>query len=160
MSIKQFGLVFVIIFFTLLLIYSDDKIDITNPEAAFQQAKQQEQKRNYKIAFDIYDKLLMNTEFSSAKEAYNNALNCLSYLNKTHETDAFREKVLKKNEANPNIRIAVAESYIQAPKYGYLIENEFSRGYGISKGGFYANPIERDRTRALQILEGDRKSVV
>lgn len=157
MSIKQFGLVFVIIFFTLLLIYSDDKIDISNPEAAFQQAKQQEQKRNYKIAFDIYDKLLMNAEFSSAIEAYNNALNCLHYLNKIHETDAFREKVLKKNEANPNIRITVAESYLQAPKYGYLIENEFSRGYSNYKGGFYANSMKRDRTRALQILEGTKE---
>lgn len=136
-----------------MFIYAEDNIDISDPSQAMLKARGQKSNRNYKNAFEIFKKLLIETDFKEAPEAFNQSIECLNSLNKTHETDDFKELILKKHENNLLVKIAIASSYLDEVHYGYLVDNKFSRGYHQQNGGQYILSLERDRVRSLQILD-------
>ncbi|PCJ59514.1 MAG: alpha-2-macroglobulin [Planctomycetota bacterium] len=156
MKIKSISIITITILITLLALFADDSIDISDPNKAFQKAKTQESKRNYKNALQIYQKLLRKTKFSNANLAFDKAIYCYQRLNKMNDTDKFREEILKLNLDNPKMMMTIANSYSNARHYGYIVANKFYRGYHKG-GGQYVEVSERDRVRALQIMNDASK---
>jgi hypothetical protein len=79
------------------------------------------------------------------------AWQCLRNLNRLSDLDAFREAVIDKHFDNWRLLQATAGSYSQNNHWGFMVAGEFHRGQHRG-GGRYVNAIQRDRVRALQLM--------
>jgi len=79
------------------------------------------------------------------------AWQCLRNLNRINELDKFREEVIEKHVDNWRLLQAAAGSYNQNNHWGYLVAGEFQRG-SHRGGGKYVNAVQRDRVRAMQLM--------
>ena len=109
---------------------------------------------NYNEALEIYKKLALDRNDNADKVGYDleRAISCLSTLNRVNEIDEFMEKVIAVHKDNWQLLHAAARSYFYGNHYGYIVAGEFHRGHHRG-GGRYVNSIERDRTRALQLMQ-------
>ncbi|MBU4122816.1 alpha-2-macroglobulin [bacterium] len=109
---------------------------------------------NYKEALEIYNKLVINPLNNSQKvgEDLQMAVQCMSQLNRIDEADQLIEDAVKIHKNNWRLLMSAARSYFDAQHSGYIVAGEFFRGHHRG-GGKYVNSIERDRTRALQLME-------
>ncbi|MFK7777431.1 MAG: alpha-2-macroglobulin family protein, partial [Gimesia sp.] len=73
-------------------------------------------------------------------------------MNRVAEIDEFRESVLKVHSDKPRVLWKLAESLIQGPHYGYIIDRKFIRGNHRGVGR-YSHTQDQDRLRALQLME-------
>jgi uncharacterized protein YfaS (alpha-2-macroglobulin family)/tetratricopeptide (TPR) repeat protein len=107
---------------------------------------------NYKDAYDGLSKFVLATESPSGElaKAFETAIACLHQLNRTDETDAFREAAAQAHAEDWRLLSAVAQSYINTDHYGNMIGGEFHRGQHRG-GGRVMNALYRDRARALQL---------
>ena len=108
---------------------------------------------NWKDAYEIYRRLCLEME-NDPKLVGNDliqAWHCLRNLNRLNELDAFRESVIDKHDKNWRLLRAAAGSYNQNNHWGYMVAGEFHRGHHRG-GGQYVNAIQRDRVRALQLM--------
>ena len=80
------------------------------------------------------------------------ALQCLNRLGRDDEIDAFREKAIAAHATHWRLLFAAAQSYCEGNQYGFLIAGEFKRG-NHRGGGKMVNATERDRVRALQLMQ-------
>jgi uncharacterized protein YfaS (alpha-2-macroglobulin family) len=122
---------------------------------------------NYKDALKLYEKLLVRKDAKPGMVGndLNMAINCLVNLNRRNETDDLREIAIEHHKDNWQLLWAAARSYQHADHSGYIIAGRFERG-SHRGGGKYANALDRDRVRALQLMvqamkiaEGDKNSV-
>ena len=115
---------------------------------------------NYKEAYQLYEKLILNSDNNSEKAVsdYHEAVRCISNLGNIENLDSFIEKVLLVHKDNWRILSAVAYTHFGTTSYGYLIGNKFYRGSQKSTGK-YVNSYKRDRVRGLQLYEKARKIV-
>jgi len=125
----------------------------TEHEVLRKQAQQAFSAGNWKDAYQLYQKLCLAVA-NDPKLIGNDmvqAWQCLRHLNRLSELDAFREEVIKKHFNNWRLIKAAAGSYSQNNHWGYIVAGEFHRGQhrGSSR---YVNAIQRDRVRALQLL--------
>lgn len=109
---------------------------------------------NYKEAYEIYSRIVLGDEHDPRRlqDDFNMAVSCLQRLNRRHETDAFREKAVETHPDHWHLLKQAAISYFGATHYGYIVAGEFHRGHHRG-GGRYVNSYERDRVRALQLLD-------
>ncbi|MEJ2169698.1 MAG: hypothetical protein P8X90_29695, partial [Desulfobacterales bacterium] len=108
---------------------------------------------NYKDAYMVYYKLCLKVA-NDPKLIGGDLLQawyCLRNLNRLDELDAFREDAIKGHPNNWRLLRAAAGSYNQNNHWGYMVAGEFQRG-SHRGGGRYANAIQRDRARALQLM--------
>ena len=109
---------------------------------------------NHKDAYNLFASYLfkpdVNPRLAAADSAQ--ALHALASLNRDSETDVFRERLVSAHPTSWQVLKAVAESYQHANHYGFLIAGEFERGHHRG-GGEQAHSSERDRVRALQLME-------
>ena len=108
---------------------------------------------NYKDAYELYRKLALNQDNDPALVGNDLVMgvNCLRSLYRVDETDGFREDVIGLHADNWRLLYAAANSYNGAYHYGTIIAGEFHRG-DQRGGGRYVNTMERDRVRALQLM--------
>ncbi len=118
-----------------------------------QKAKKAFDDGNYRDAFAHYETLSLDlkTEPEKIGDDLLMAIDALANLNRAHEVDAFREKVIALHNDNWRLLFAAARSYLNFQHHGFLIAGEFHRG-SHRGGGDYANAFERDRVRALQLM--------
>jgi alpha-2-macroglobulin len=83
------------------------------------------------------------------------ALQCLMRLNRINEADALIEAVVEVHQGNWRLLWEAARRYMNLPHQGFMIAGEFHRGHHRG-GGKVVNSIERDRVRALQLMEQAR----
>lgn len=108
---------------------------------------------NYRDAWNLYQKLATQRN-SSAKGVVHDlqaGIQCLQRLNRVNEIDEFRAAVLKVHGEQPRVLWQLAETLIQGPHFGYIIDGEFIRGHQ-RRGRQYVNTMEQDRLRALQLM--------
>jgi uncharacterized protein YfaS (alpha-2-macroglobulin family) len=108
---------------------------------------------NWKDAYLLYRRLCLevaNDPKSVGKDLVR-AWQCLRNLNRLAELDGFREEVIDKHIDNWRLLRAAAGSYSQNNHWGYMVAGEFQRG-DRRGGGRYVNAIQRDRVRALQLM--------
>ena len=109
---------------------------------------------NYKDAYEAFSQLCLEPSTDAKKVGgfLAQAVQCLHNLNRTDEIDAFREKVIALHAGNWRLLFAAAQSYNQDQHNGYIVAGKYYRGYHRG-GGKWVSSYERDRVRALQLME-------
>ena len=127
--------------------------DQMNHQTLRKEARQAYSDGNWKDAYDLYRRLCLEIENDPRTVGADlvQAWQCLRQLNRLSELDAFREQVIRRHRNNWRLLQSAAQSYIQNAHWGYMIAGEFERG-GHRGGGKYVNAIQRDRVRALQLM--------
>src|SRR4051794_19725623 len=80
------------------------------------------------------------------------AVQCLQQLGRTDEVDDFREGVIAAHKGNWRLLETAAQTYAQGEHFGFIIAGKFHRG-GHRGGGRMVNSQQRDRVRALQLMQ-------
>ncbi|UCD80120.1 MAG: hypothetical protein JSW26_01415, partial [Desulfobacterales bacterium] len=108
---------------------------------------------NWKDAYLLYQQLCLEAANDPKMVGSDlmQAWYCLRNLNRLNELDAFREDVIERHFDNWRLLQAAAQSYSHNNHWGYMVAGEFYRG-SHRGGGRYVNAIQRDRVRALQLM--------
>ncbi len=110
---------------------------------------------NFKEAYEGLRKLALDPGNDPAKvgQDMTTAITCLQRLGRSGEIDDFREAVVSAHKGNWRLLETAAESYVstQMEHFGFIIAGKFQRG-SHRGGGRYVDTMERDRTRALQLM--------
>ncbi len=125
----------------------------TEHELLRKQARQAFNDGNWQDAYLMYQQLCLEVVNDPKLIGYDlvQAWQCLRNLNRLSELDAFREEVIDKHFDNWRLLRAAAGSTSQNNHWGYMVAGEFHRGQHRG-GGRYVNAIQRDRVRALQLM--------
>ena len=118
-----------------------------------EQAQKAFHEGNWKVAYQSYRKLCLEVTNDSKMVGDDllQAWQCLRNLNRLSELDGFREDVIARHFDNWRLLQAAARSYHQNNHWGYMVAGEFNRG-DHRGGGRYVNAIQRDRVRAMQLM--------
>jgi uncharacterized protein YfaS (alpha-2-macroglobulin family) len=109
---------------------------------------------NFQEAYVGFRKLCLDpkTEPGQVSSDLTNAVQCLFRLGRVSEFDELVESTVAAHAKNWRLLQAAANQYLQAPHQGFLIAGKYERG-GRRGGGEAKNSVERDRVRALQLLQ-------
>ena len=126
----------------------------TDHSAIRKQAQEHYKDGNYKDALALFKRLCLEVENDPRLIGldFNQAWYSLQQLNRLNELDKFREEVIAIHGNNWRFLLTAAHSYTGNQHWGYMIAGTFERG-GHRGGGKYMNAIQRDRTRALQLMQ-------
>ncbi|MCA9040645.1 MAG: hypothetical protein KDA65_09890, partial [Planctomycetaceae bacterium] len=117
------------------------------------QAVREQKDGNYKNAFDIYQKLVVDnqSETTTVIRSLQSIPTCLYNLDRIGEIDTVLEQTVTSHQNDWRVLLEVSKTYQTVQHYGHIIGDELTRGH--SRGGAqYVNLEERDRVRALQLL--------
>jgi uncharacterized protein YfaS (alpha-2-macroglobulin family) len=109
---------------------------------------------NFRDAYDSLKKLTLDPKcdkFLVGKDL-ETAITCLQRLGRSDEIDDYRESVIALHIQNWRLLESAARSYANIEHYGFIVAGNFHRG-SHRGGGRYVGSMERDRTRALQLME-------
>lgn len=109
---------------------------------------------NYKVAYDGLRKLALDpkNDPTLVGKDLELGINALYRLGRTDEVDDFREAVIKLHEKNWRLLASAAQTYTNGEHYGFMVAGKYLRG-GHRGGGHVVNSVQRDRTRALQLMQ-------
>ena len=109
--------------------------------------------KNYNDAYQLFRKITLDpqADAKTVGQDLQTATQCLQYLNRVNEIDAYREAVITTHAKNWRLLNAAATNYMSVQHHGYLVAGEFHRG-NHRGGGRWTNAFERDRVRSLQLL--------
>jgi uncharacterized protein YfaS (alpha-2-macroglobulin family) len=111
---------------------------------------------NFKDAYDGLRKLALDPKDDPVQvgDDLNTAITCLQRLGRSDEIDDFREGVIDAHKTKWRLLEIAAESYAanHMEHYGFIVAGKFHRG-NKHGGGRYVGTMERDRTRALQLMQ-------
>ncbi len=125
-------------------------------QAERRKAYKLQQQGNFKEAYDVFRKLLLNpkSDPQQVSNDFNNAYNSLRRLNRVNETDELREAAVKAHAKNWRLLHTVAQNYMNnGYHYGFMVAGEFRRGPKRGGQGKVVNSYERDRVRSLQLMQ-------
>ena len=110
---------------------------------------------NWKEAYDILAKLAADKadDPKLVGSDLNSAIQCLQQLNRLSETDALREKVIAAHGGNWRLLQTAGQSYLNVQHYGSIVAGNFERGPHRGGTAKMVNSYERDRIRALQLMQ-------
>ncbi len=80
-------------------------------------------------------------------------LNALQRLGRADEFDEFREEAVKAFPKTWRLLKTAALSYVEREHQGYIVAGKFERGHRRGGTGRYVNAVQRDRTRAMQLMQ-------
>ncbi len=109
---------------------------------------------NWKDAYDGFRKLCLDKD-NDPRQVGNDlsrAIQCLNNLGRTSEIDELLASTIAAHKDNWRLLLAAAQQYIGIDHQGFMIAGEFERGQHRG-GGKVVNAVERDRVRALQLLQ-------
>ncbi len=116
-------------------------------------ARREKQNGNWKNAYEKFRALTLDARHDTqAPGDLAEAVECLRRLGRVDECDAFIEKVIETHPNNWRLLRAAALEYDRLEHYGYWIAGQYVRGHHRG-GGRLMNSWERDRVRALQLME-------
>ena len=110
---------------------------------------------NYKEAWEAYSKIALDAADNPKMvgDDMNSAVACLRQINRIDEIDAFREKVIAVHKDNWRLMWAAAQSYMNVDHRGTIVAGDFKRGPHRGGSAKWVNAFERDRVRALQLMQ-------
>src|SRR6202040_2591436 len=73
-------------------------------------------------------------------------------LGRADEIDEFREAVIAVHKENWRLLETAAQTYANVEHYGFIVAGKFYRG-NKRGGGRYVGTLQRDRVRALQLMQ-------
>lgn len=120
-------------------------------------ADQRYNEGNYKDAYEAFRALALDEKAAADRVSHylQMAVASLTNLGRIDEIDAFREEVIEKHAKNWRLLWTAAETYLNVEHSGFIIAGKFHRGPHRG-GGKAVNAFERDRVRALQLMEQAR----
>ncbi len=129
---------------------------VAAPSGGNERAQMQELMRqgNYKDAYDGFHKLILDPQADPGQVGgdLSLAVDCLRSLNRVKETDALLEDAVKVHKDNWLLLWSAARHYMMSvPHQGFIVAGRFERD-GHRGGGKMVNAAERDRVRALQLM--------
>ena len=77
---------------------------------------------------------------------------CSTWAGPDVESDEFREAVIEVHKENWRLLDAAARSYVEIDHQGFMVAGKFQRGPHRG-GGRYVYAAQRDRVRALQLMQ-------
>jgi len=109
---------------------------------------------NYKDAYDGFRRLALdpNDDPKVVGTDLEYGVSSLQQLGREEEMDEFRETVIEVHKKNWRLLDAAAQNYANHQHYGFIVAGKFYRGHKRG-GGRYVNALERDRVRALQLMQ-------
>lgn len=109
---------------------------------------------NWKEALDAWLALLRKPRSDGPTVATDwlNVVTCLSSLQRLDQMDGLLEEQVGLHGDKWELLQAAADSLMAVEHYGFVVAGEFNRGQARG-GGEWANVMERDRVRALKLLE-------
>jgi uncharacterized protein YfaS (alpha-2-macroglobulin family) len=109
---------------------------------------------NFKDAYDGLRKLALDPKDDARKVGMDltQGIVCLQRLGRVDEVDAFREAVIAAHKGNWRLLATAAQSLTDNEHQGFIVAGKFHRGQGRGQGR-YVNSVQRDRARALQLLQ-------
>jgi uncharacterized protein YfaS (alpha-2-macroglobulin family) len=116
---------------------------------------------NFKDAYDGLRQLALDPKDDPAKVGSDleQAITCLQRLGRVDEVDDFREAVIKTHKDNWRLLDTAAKTLtVNEQHFGFIVAGKFYRG-GRRGGGRYVQTMQRDRVRALQLMEQARSLV-
>ena len=115
---------------------------------------------NYKEAYEAFSKLALDKADDPEQVGgdLTNAVSCLQRLGRSDETDGLREGVIAAHGGNWRLLWTAAQSYTNDEHYGYIVAGKFYRGQHRG-GGKVVDCFERDRVRALQLMQQAMKEI-
>ena len=110
---------------------------------------------NFKDAYKAFRKLALDPKCEADKAPTDlvTALDSLARLGRVDEFDEFREAAVLVHPKNWKLLRAVALSYVQREQQGYIVAGKFERGHRRGGTGKFVNAVQRDRVRALQLMQ-------
>ncbi len=121
------------------------------------QARANHEQGNFRDAYEAFRELTLSEDNSDELLAddYRRAVECLEQLQRHADIDDYREEVVAVQADDWRLLRQAALSLMRGVHYGFLVAGEFERG-DQRGGGDWAQSDERDRVRALQLLEQAR----
>lgn len=118
------------------------------------QLKQQFDSGNFKVAYDGYQKLVLDPKTDANKVASDlgQAVQALRNLGRANEFDELVEGAIKAHDKNWRLLRQAAEQYRSIEQWGFIVAGKFQRG-SHRGGGKYVTSADRDRVRALQLMQ-------
>ncbi|MGE0608945.1 MAG: alpha-2-macroglobulin [Pirellulales bacterium] len=110
---------------------------------------------NWNEAYQGYRKLALDKDVDPRQvgQDLHMAIQALQNLGRTDEIDEFREAVIAAQAANWRLLHSAADSYLNVQHHGFIVAGEFDRGGRRGGDGKPVNSYERDRVRALQLMQ-------
>jgi len=118
-------------------------------------AKQLTEQGLHKDAYDLLRPWLLdakNGNHADFGKGLGIAVQALQQLNRVGELDELLESAATAQKGSWRAITSIAAEYRGLPNYGYIVDNQFERGYGGRRSGQWVRTGERDRLRALQLL--------
>lgn len=109
---------------------------------------------NYKVAYNGLRKLALDPKNDHLQVGgdMDLAISCLQKLARSDEIDEFREAVIAVHIRNWRLLQSAANSYVNVEHHGFIVAGKFYRG-NHRGGGRFVMAAQRDRARALQLME-------
>jgi hypothetical protein len=109
---------------------------------------------NWKDAYEGFHKLCLDQDNDPQQvgDDLARAIQCLNNLGRTKEIDGLLAGTITAHKDNWRLLLAAAQQYVGIDHQGFLIAGAFERGQHRG-GGKVVNAVERDRVRALQLLQ-------
>ncbi|HTN75689.1 MAG TPA: alpha-2-macroglobulin, partial [Pirellulaceae bacterium] len=109
---------------------------------------------NFRDAYENFRALCLaeKTDPKAVSSDLQSGVQCLQNLNRVNEIDAFLESTIKSHEKNWRLLKMAGDIYLSIPKHGFEIAGKFERG-NHRGGGKMVSALERDRLRALQLMQ-------
>ncbi len=110
---------------------------------------------NYKDAYDAFARLALdpNDDPQRVDDDFQGAISGLQQLGRIDEIDDFREAVIKAHPNNWRLLRGAAQSCLAQHQQGHMIAGKFHRGPHRGNDGKPVSCAERDRVRALQLMQ-------
>jgi hypothetical protein len=124
------------------------------PRSGREAAMKAMQAGNFKDAYEAFRKLALDPKEDALQVGSDleHAVACLQNLGRTDEVDDFREQVVGVHKNNWRLLQTAARSYALTEHYGIIVAGKFYRG-NRRGGGHWVGTAERDRVRALQLMQ-------
>ncbi|MDA3961264.1 MAG: MG2 domain-containing protein, partial [Planctomycetota bacterium] len=122
--------------------------------SVYRQAEEAQRAGNWADAFGLYEKVVLELDAADKHlaPALRGAADCLHRLQRDKELDALLEAAVVRHPASFELLRAAAQRYEQAQHWGFIISGQFERGHHRG-GGKQASAQDRDRARALQLMQ-------
>jgi len=110
---------------------------------------------NFKNAYDQLAALAIDAKDDPAEvsDDLTRCITCLERLGREDEVDDFREKTVAAHGDNWRLLWTAAKSYQDRTQYGFIVAGKFYRGGRRGNDGRMVYCMERDRIRALQLMQ-------
>lgn len=150
-SSRQFSLVLVVVSLGWCAMVSGQGADVPGVRA---KAQKNMRDGNWKDAYEGFRKICLEKENTGPEVAQDlqNAVNCLQRLGLLKDVDELIESTVDVQQRNWRLLQQAASIYLSIQHQGYMISGKFERGPHRG-GGKVMHAFERDRTRALQLMQ-------